>query len=243
MLVLHFSTHFLPKQVEPQRKEIVTIFFSDVVGFTNISQVLTPEKVSDMLDRLYTKFDTLSHDLGVHKMETIGDAYMGITNLVESQDDDHVARIAKFAFQAIEAAGQTLVDVDNPDMGFVQIRTGFHSGPVIARVVGTRNPKYAVFGDTVNTASRMESHSLPGKVHCSARSADLLRMQCPDLYLVSRGDIHVKGKGEMHTYFVTTEPIHETSQYLMNGTGEDELSFDWGDVDGSDYSDSEVYHA
>merc|ERR1712232_488348 len=84
------------RKVEPESREIVTIFFSDVVGFTEISSKLSPLKISDMLDRLYSKFDELSRKHDVFKVETIGDAYMAVTNLVEDQPDDHVLRIANF---------------------------------------------------------------------------------------------------------------------------------------------------
>lgn len=108
-----------------------------------------------MLDRLYSKFDTLSHTHDIFKVETIGDAYMAVTNLVKDQEQDHVARIARFAVDAIAAANNTLIDTEDPGRGSVNIRVGFHSGPVVADVVGSRNPRYCLFGDTVNTASRM----------------------------------------------------------------------------------------
>lgn len=127
---------------------------------------------------------------------------MGATNLVKDQSEDHVKRIAAFALDAVEAASRIPIDTDDPVMGFVQIRAGFHTGPVIARVVGSRSPKYSIFGDTVNVSSRMESHSLPGHVHCSDRSKEMLVDQAPEMKIVSRGTIHVKGKGEMVTYFV-----------------------------------------
>jgi class 3 adenylate cyclase len=136
------------------------------------------------------------------KIDVIGDAYLAVTNLVQDQEDDHAKRIAEFAVDAVKAASEVIVDEDDPSKGNVQIRVGFHSGPVIADVIGTRLPKYSIFGDTVNTSSRMESNSLPGRIQCSSTSAKLLSEQAPTIPLASRGHIHVKGKGEMHTFWV-----------------------------------------
>ncbi|CAB9505497.1 activated protein kinase catalytic subunit alpha-1 [Seminavis robusta] len=187
---------------DPDHRDSVTIFFSDIVGFTNLSATLEPRKVAQMLDRLYTKLDALTHKHDIFKVETIGDAYMAVTNLVKEQDDDHARRIALFAIDAIAAANDTIIDADDPAKGHVNIRVGFHSGSVVGDVVGTRAPRYCLFGDTVNTASRMESNSEVNRIHCSRAAAQLLHTQCPDLPLTSRGKISVKGKGKMHTYWV-----------------------------------------
>jgi len=194
------------QKVEPESREVVTIFFSDIVGFTDISSTLEPHKISDMLDRLYTKFDALSRQYAVFKVETIGDAYMAVTNLAEDQPHDHAKRIALFAINAILAANQTLVDESNAAQGYINIRVGFHSGAVVANVVGTRNLRYCLFGDTVNTASRMESNSIKNCIHCSERAALLLQQQAPEIPIYPRGLIEVKGKGEMATFWVSHTP-------------------------------------
>jgi class 3 adenylate cyclase len=190
------------RPVEPEHRDEVTIFFSDIVGFTDISSELPARKIADMLNRLYTKLDALSQKHDIFKVETIGDAYMAVTNLVKDQPDDHAKRIAQFAVEAISAANETHIDLEDPERGCVNIRVGFHSGPVVADVVGTRNLRYTLFGDTVNTASRMESYSKVNRIHCSSAAADLLVKQFPDLPLTSRGAIVIKGKGEMHTFWV-----------------------------------------
>ena len=189
------------KKVHPEHKDDVTIFFSDIVGFTNISAQLTPAAVSDMLDRLYSAFDELTRKHGVFKVETIGDAYMAATNLVEPQHD-HALRIAMFAEEAVKAAQSTFIDEERPELGTVNIRVGFHSGPVVANVVGKRNPRYCLFGDTVNTASRMESSSERNRIHMSGAAAERMRSQAPWAKMESRGVQDIKGKGEMHTYWL-----------------------------------------
>eukprot|EP00980_Cylindrotheca_fusiformis_P014260 scaffold3779_cov80-Cylindrotheca_fusiformis.AAC.1 len=116
-----------------------------------------------MLDRLYLAFDELARKHEVFKVETIGDAWMGVTNLEGNQKDTHVKQIAQFAVDAVDAASKVLIDRDDPSAGFVHIRAGFHCGEVVSNVIGSLNPRYGLFGDTVNTASRMESPRLSGK--------------------------------------------------------------------------------
>ncbi|CAJ1951408.1 unnamed protein product [Cylindrotheca closterium] len=190
------------RAIEAEHHDMVTIFFSDIVGFTQLSAELEPRKVADLLNRLYTKFDALSRKYDVFKVETIGDAYMAVTNLVKEQESDHAKRIAEFAIEAIKEANETIVDTDDESKGYIRIRVGFHSGSVVADVVGTRNLRFCLFGDSVNTASRMESNSKANRIHCSSAAAELLSKQAPELPLRSRGKIPIKGKGNIHTYWV-----------------------------------------
>ena len=135
---------------------------------------------------------------------------MAVTNLAAEQPD-HVVIMVYFAFDAIDAASSTLIDEEDPSKGSVQIRVGIHSGSIVARVVGTRTPRYSLIGDTVNTASRMENLSRPGHVHCSEDCALILQKKCPQIDVVCQGNLHVKGKGEMITYWLLSPDATEMS--------------------------------
>ena len=201
------------RKVEPESHSCVSIFFSDIVGFTDISSKLTPMKVSNMLDRLYNSFDDLSRTHDVFKIETIGDAYLAVTNLVSDQKD-HAKRIVDFAIEALHAANQTVIDVDDPSLGCVNMRVGLHSGPVVASVVGSRNLKYSIFGDTVNVAARMEQNSENNRIHSSDITTKLLQIQDPSRSIRPRGSIKVKGKAlPMETFWVNEE-LNEYSEGL-----------------------------
>eukprot|EP00980_Cylindrotheca_fusiformis_P012393 scaffold3043_cov121-Cylindrotheca_fusiformis.AAC.9 len=203
------------QKVEPETHEDVTIFFSDIVRFTDISRALPAVKVCNLLDRLYLAFDDLAKKHEVFKVETIGDAWMGVTNLEGNQADSHAKRIAEFALEAVEAAGNVLIDEDDPMAGHVNIRVGMHSGQVVSNVVGSLNPRYALFGDTVNTASRMESLSLSGMIQCSEAAASFLKQQAPELPLRKRGKVAVKGKGSMTTFWVGKITVDQSNSVSM----------------------------
>ncbi|CAJ1963245.1 unnamed protein product [Cylindrotheca closterium] len=190
-------------KVEPEPHNDVSICFSDIVGFTTIASKLDPLKVSSLLDRLYLKFDEVTRKYDLFKVETVGDAYMCAGNLANDQHEDHVRRIALFATGICKAASETLIDEDDPSVGYTKIRVGFHCGPVVSNVVGSLNPRYGVFGDTVNVAARMETTSAAGRVHCSELSAKRLMDDAPDLLVKARGATLMKDRGQMMTYWVS----------------------------------------
>uniref|UniRef100_A0A8C4HRZ6 guanylate cyclase n=1 Tax=Dicentrarchus labrax TaxID=13489 RepID=A0A8C4HRZ6_DICLA len=146
------------KHVEAESYEKVTIFFSDIVGFTSISASCTPLQVVEMLNNLYMCFDTRIDSYDVYKVETIGDAYMVVSGLPERNGDRHADEIAKMALDLVAAVRQ--VSVPHMPNHRLQLRAGIHTGPCVAGIVGYKMPRYCLFGDTVNTASRMESTSL-----------------------------------------------------------------------------------
>ncbi|XP_076734515.1 atrial natriuretic peptide receptor 1 [Maylandia zebra] len=177
----------------------VTIFFSDIVGFTSISASCTPLQVVKMLNNLYMCFDTRIDSYDVYKVETIGDAYMVVSGLPERNGDRHVDEIAKMALDLVAAVRQ--VSIPHMPNERLQLRAGIHTGPCVAGIVGYKMPRYCLFGDTVNTASRMESTSLPQKIHISSEAyLALIKDNAYELQL--RGEIEIKGKGKMYTYWL-----------------------------------------
>ncbi|XP_058857753.1 uncharacterized protein LOC117426091 [Acipenser ruthenus] len=185
--------------VEAESYERVTIFFSDIVGFTSISASCTPLQVVEMLNNLYVCFDTRIDSYDVYKVETIGDAYMVVSGLPERNGEKHADEIAKMALDLVAAIRQ--VPIPHMPSKRLQLRAGIHTGPCVAGVVGYKMPRYCLFGDTVNTASRMESTSLPQKVHVSSET--YIALTKDDAYeLQLRGEIEIKGKGKLKTYWL-----------------------------------------
>ncbi|XP_026577003.1 retinal guanylyl cyclase 1-like [Pseudonaja textilis] len=187
------------KHVEAENYDQVTIFFSDIVGFTTIAASCTPLQVVEMLNNLYICFDTRIDSYDVYKVETIGDAYMVVSGLPERNGTRHAHEIAKMALDLVAAVRQ--VAIPHLPTSKLQLRAGIHTGPCVAGIVGHKMPRYCLFGDTVNTASRMESSSLPQKIHISSVTYQALLED--DAYEIElRGEIEVKGKGKMKTYWL-----------------------------------------
>ncbi|KAJ9601076.1 hypothetical protein L9F63_000811 [Diploptera punctata] len=173
----------------------VSILFSDVVTFTEICSRITPMEVVSMLNAMYSIFDTLTERNNVYKVETIGDAYMVVSGAPE-KELNHAEKVCDMALDMVEA----ITDLKDPSTGsHLQIRVGVHSGAVVAGIVGLKMPRYCLFGDSVNTASRMESTSEAMKIHISQSTRDLLS---PKYIVTERGEIQVKGKGSMKTYWL-----------------------------------------
>ncbi|XP_072888590.1 uncharacterized protein [Hemitrygon akajei] len=187
------------KHVEAESYEQVTIYFSDIVGFTTIAASCTPLQVVQMLNNLYMCFDTRIESYDVYKVETIGDAYMVVSGLPERKGMKHADEIAKMALDLVAAVRQ--VPIPHMPTKRLQLRAGIHTGPCVAGVVGYKMPRYCLFGDTVNTASRMESTSLPQKIHISSDTFSAL-MKDDDYEIELRGDTELKGKGKMKTYWL-----------------------------------------
>ncbi|KAF5843331.1 hypothetical protein DUNSADRAFT_17909 [Dunaliella salina] len=189
---------------DPEPFPLVSIFFSDVCGYTNICSCLDPPEVMYMLHRLYSRFDDLARSLKLFKVETVGDAYLCVANLKHPQPEVHARLMAEFAFGCLEAANNELICPSKPELGCIHIRVGLHTGAVMGAVVGTLNRRFGLFGDTVNVASRMESSSIADHIHCSAAFIQLLHKQWPEsaALTVPQGTKEIKGKGTMHTYML-----------------------------------------
>ncbi|XP_021348340.1 atrial natriuretic peptide receptor 1-like [Mizuhopecten yessoensis] len=184
------------KNVLPETYDCVTIYFSDIVGFTNIASDSTPMQVITLLNELYTHFDRVIDKLDVYKVETIGDAYMVVSGLPTRNGNLHAINIAKMALE-IRQTVKTFTIKHLPDTS-LNIRIGLHSGSVVAGVVGLTMPRYCLFGDTVNTASRMESTSEAMCIQISSSTRKILET-FNEYEIDERGEVEIKGKGLMRT--------------------------------------------
>jgi class 3 adenylate cyclase len=181
-------------EVIVDRFEAVTVLFADIVGFTKLSSTTSPEKLVTMLDELFSVFDRLAEIHGLEKIKTIGDAYMVVAGIPQPVAD-HALAIAHMALDML-AAIEAYSKKHETDLS---IRIGVHTGPVVAGVIGKKKFIYDLWGDTVNTASRMESHGVPGRVHLTGVTADLVKST---FELEARGPVDIKGKGIMETFLI-----------------------------------------
>ncbi|MEG4023502.1 adenylate/guanylate cyclase domain-containing protein [Microcoleus sp. S13C4] len=172
----------------------VTVLFADIVGFTQISSQISPPQLVSLLNDIFSTFDRLAEKHGLEKIKTIGDAYMVVGGLPMPRSD-HAEAIAQMALDMQQA----IIDFSNTHSQDFSIRIGINSGPVVAGVIGIKKFIYDLWGDTVNTASRMESHGKPGSIQVTETTYQQLREKYS---FENRGAIEVKGKGQMTTYLL-----------------------------------------
>ncbi len=176
----------------------VTVLFTDFVNFTTISEMLTPQQLVNELHFCFKTFDEIISRYNIEKIKTIGDAYLAVAGLPNA-DPNHAINTVKAAVEISEFIYNRNASIGNKSFN---IRIGIHSGSVVAGIVGVKKFAYDIWGDTVNTAARMEQHSLPGKINMSETTYELVKNEFAFAY---RGEIEAKNKGALKMYFVEKE--------------------------------------
>ena len=172
----------------------VGVVFADIVGFTPYAATRSPAEVVRLLDNIFSRFDELAKQNGLEKIKTIGDAYLAVSGL-PTPSGDHAIAVARFALGVIDEVAR----LSKASGISLDVRVGIDCGPVVAGVIGRHKFSYDVWGDTVNTASRMESHGEAGRIQLTERAARLLG---PEFHLERRGSVYVKGKGDQETWWL-----------------------------------------
>ncbi|KAE9548179.1 hypothetical protein FO519_008608 [Halicephalobus sp. NKZ332] len=192
----------LGQSVEPETFDCVTCFFSDVVSFTTLASRCTPLQVVNLLNDLYTVFDGIISEYDVYKVETIGDGYLCVSGLPHRNGNEHARHIANMSLSFMRSLDRFTIPHLPGER--ISLRIGLHTGGCVAGVVGLSMPRYCLFGDTVNTASRMESNGKPNKIHISVETNHFLTRIIGGYVTESRGEVIIKGKGVMETFWLLT---------------------------------------
>lgn len=185
-------------KVEPIFIESATVLFTDFKGFTQISEKLTPHELIRELDECFSLFDEIIEKYKLEKIKTIGDSFMCAAG-VPIPNKTHFIHTALAALAMKDSICKLKKEKEKQGIPYWEIRIGFHTGPIVAGVIGKKKFSYDIWGDTVNTASRMESSSLPGEINTSEFTAKLLE---PFFILEDRGEISVKNKGNLRMFFL-----------------------------------------
>jgi class 3 adenylate cyclase len=171
-----------------------TILFVDIVGFTRLSEQMPPGDLVKLLNGVFSEMDDLTDKYGLEKIKTIGDAYMVVAGAPDRRRD-HAAAMAAMSLEIKERFAKLSKGSTHP----IDFRVGIHSGPVIAGVIGKKKFSYDMWGDSVNTAARMEAHGVPGEIQVSAQVQHQLKDQFD---FVERGSVEIKGKGAVRTFLL-----------------------------------------
>jgi len=194
------------QSVLAQGYESVSVLFADIVDFTSFSEKTPPDQLLHFLNDVFLKFDAITEKYGLEKIKTIGDAYM-VAGGVPELSHDHLKKICDMALDMQE----TIVHIKTPSGEPLRMRMGISTGPVTAGVIGAKKFIYDLWGDTVNTASRMESHS---EADCIQITSEVYDVICDGFECQERGVIQVKGKREMRTWFLVGRKQYQTSVIL-----------------------------
>ncbi|MBN8246130.1 MAG: adenylate/guanylate cyclase domain-containing protein [Verrucomicrobia bacterium] len=185
-------------RVVPRHYDSATVLFSDFVSFTRVSELLTPSELVDQLDQIFQEFDAISRDHDLEKIKTIGDAYLAVGG-IPRPNATHAIDGALAALEMLRASERIRMAREKTGQPSWSIRLGLNTGPLVAGVVGTEKFAYDVWGDTVNTASRIESSGVPGQINLSAAVFEQVKefFDCEP-----RGRIPAKGKGDLDMYLL-----------------------------------------
>lgn len=175
----------------------VTVLFTDFVNFTGTSERMQAQDLIDELHECFKKFDEITSKYNIEKIKTIGDAYLAVCGL-PSPEADHAGKVVRAAIEINAFMSERLAKIGSERT--FQIRIGIHSGSVVAGIVGVKKFAYDIWGDTVNTAARMEQHGAAGKINMSETTYELVKDKFACEY---RGEVEAKGKGVMKMYFVS----------------------------------------
>ncbi len=192
-------------QAEAKKLDHVTVLFTDFKGFTQYSEKVSPEALVEDLHESFTAFDEIMAKHGVEKIKTIGDAYMAAGGL-PTPNDTHPQDVLEAAFEIRDFIEKGKAKKIKNGLPYFEIRIGIHTGPVVAGIVGVKKFSYDIWGDTVNTAARMESSGHEGKVNISQTTYGMVN-ELSDYSFESRGKINAKGKGELEMYFVEKQDL------------------------------------